>query len=218
MTEKRRVIIHVGMHKTGSTSLQKALFNGRNLLRKFDIVYVGMDNCDNAIQLHFAQNYDRTSLYKSSSPTQVELIAKNRAAEIEAEISNSACRNIIISNEHFCLLQPAGIMRMKEFFSRFGEVHIIYVYREILPWIASFTQELVKARNITKPVTYSEGIRFLNLRPKRFVDVFGRSSVHFLKFEKITSSGVTNALLEKFDLPKIQDMGIEEPYENSRSC
>lgn len=216
MSTKRRVILHVGAHKTGTTSIQETLFRAKRVLRDHGIDYVGLNNSDNRLQVYFARNFQTTTLFPKVSLDEIEARTLARANEVERDINASGCSDIILSNEHFCLLDPAAVLRMRQFFERFGDVYVIYYYREILPWMASFSQQLIRVRRRSASIGYDEAIQYIHDFPKKFANVFGDERMRFVRFEDaVKTGGVTDSLLRSMQLPCLGDMGVVEARENS---
>jgi hypothetical protein len=69
MHTEKRIVIHVGLHKTGSTSIQEFLFRHRAALRAQGVdVYSGMHIPSNRVELHtVAMRFDTAAGYSQIS-------------------------------------------------------------------------------------------------------------------------------------------------------
>jgi hypothetical protein len=217
MSTGRRIVLHVGAHKTGTTSIQKTLFTAKQVLSEHDIDYLGLSNADKRLQVYFARNYKTTALFPKVPLDEIKARTLARANEVERAICDSGCSTIILSNEHFCLLDKKAVLRLKQFFERFGDVYIIYYYRDILPWMASFSQELIRSGRRSSSIGYDEAVRYIYDFPMKFADAFGDEKMRFVRFEDAvkTGEGVTDSLLRLLQLPILRDMGLTETRENS---
>lgn len=175
---KELCVIHAGMPKTGSTSIQTALF--KNLSenpeadfsspplpghRIFSLFSSDFENYHGNIGHH-----DLSSIEKQNEETATLLIN---------DISDKKCKKYIISSEDIYHMDIEGLKRMKSFFSPFFKHVVITGYvRPPRSFLQSAFQQLVKFHEVDtiNPRTiYHPYIHF-----KRFDQVFGEENV-FLK-------------------------------------
>lgn len=111
---KKKLYLHIGQHKTGTTSVQMGLGNSRKPLRaqgycypKTGIVYSGHHNI--AWQLADDEQFDAD---------------KGTIEELTAEIAESKCHSVILSSEGFDILNETQIKELHRQFSDF-EVYVI---------------------------------------------------------------------------------------------
>ncbi len=83
MIAEKRIVIHIGIHKTGSTSIQNFLWEHRAVLRELSVdFYFGAYNPRNHVELHAAtMRADRSSPFKLARALQVDEAFRNRIRE-----------------------------------------------------------------------------------------------------------------------------------------
>lgn len=110
-----KIYLHIGTHKTGSTSIQNVLFKNRELLIKKGFYYPEViDN--HTAQHHLAWLLVNNDFTKAEQYLNTEM---EKAAEL-------GCDSIILSSEEFEFLY--GLERIS-FFNKFGSVQIIAMLR-----------------------------------------------------------------------------------------
>jgi len=138
---KKTIYLHIGTHKTGTTSLQNFLYKNAKLLKKDNYDYL-VSNCTwcahHALGWSFQGATQPISEYCSWSNYGV-------INYLEDEIKNSPCDNFIISSEN--LYQLKNMEFIKRFFDRFSqfEIKLILYLRNQVSFIESWYYELVRA-------------------------------------------------------------------------
>jgi hypothetical protein len=111
----RQLILHIGLHKTGTSSLQFALFQLRNELQQLGWSYPGL----NGSLAHHQLRRD-LAMQKTSG-----VVSKFREY-----VLNSGFQNFIISSEGFDVFTPDQIRATRDFFKGLGlETKVIYFIR-----------------------------------------------------------------------------------------
>jgi hypothetical protein len=152
MPEKhqRRFIIHVGVHKTGSTSLQAFLGSSRERLFALGIsFYRGIYIADNHVELHAsAMRADRTSPIKMSGalPAVDETFRKNVRENLREFVSSSESSSYVLSAEGLSYLRYMDEMdRLKSLLPE-GNIHIVVYLRNPANFLNSYREEMKKHR------------------------------------------------------------------------
>lgn len=144
------IILHFGLHKTGTTHIQQQLDANRAYLISEGILFLETG-------LGFGPN--RTSVKKNGLPGHQRLVnaifKENKTVldELKAEIANSGCKTVIISIEN--LSQPQSqkrqrARRIREVYNvlcQIGNVRSVAIYRRPDSWLQSFYGELVSNGN-----------------------------------------------------------------------
>jgi len=155
-----RTIIHIGQHKTGTTSIQNFLRNKRRGLAK-EGLYVpdSLVGCDNPS--HFLLNV--YSLHKNRfSSTKEKLLATNPPeyfVDLEARLRNDiskhyriadqqGCRDVIWSNEGLYLLNsPEEYKRLFDLFAKHSSVIVcVCCFRDVESYRTSYMKQLMRQR------------------------------------------------------------------------
>ena len=153
-----KTIIHIGQHKTGTTSIQYYLRDNREQLEKKGL-YVpskiaGFENPSHFILNVYSLSGNRYSQKKeeilSSKGKQyideLEKVLKSDIAQIYQDASNKGCDKIIWSNEGLYLLK--SVAEYKKLVSLFkpysSETEVVCCFREVASYRKSYIKELKK--------------------------------------------------------------------------
>ena len=101
---KKRLLIHVGPHKTGSTAIQKWLHDNKSFLKSKNVAFLHNAETHRAARLLCSQKYDE---------------AEEHLAGISAQISRLDAESVILSQEDFAGELP-GRTRTKAIYPRFA--------------------------------------------------------------------------------------------------
>ena len=184
----RRLIVHVGPHKTGSTSIQRALFFAADELLKLGIYYPSGWITSKNSWSHYA-------LFEQLRSRKLHLV--NNTA---AQVLRTSADTIVLSAEDFSLLNAEELHAMLQAFHSVEpslNICIVFYVRRWSGLIPSVVQELIKqgvpttlgdviARELLSP-EQSDTINYVN-RLDRFSAVFGAGSVNIIAFDNIAES------------------------------
>lgn len=198
----RRCIIHIGMHKTGSTSIQSSLqgFSDDRFL------YANLGNIPNhslAIHSLFVAHPGRHRMHKASGRNAAAMQAylTGMRTDLERAIAAAQNRTLLISGEGISGLEPADLVKLHDYFrARFDELVIVGYARPPAGFMASGFQERVKGGS-TK-LDLDQAYRDYETRFVKFDEIFGRERVHLWKFEPRTFPGgcVVRDLCNRLDI------------------
>jgi hypothetical protein len=184
MSEKR-LILHAGPHKTGTTALQTALFNSRAELAAQGFTYP-----DIGIR-HFGHHDIVTQL--AGEAVKSAFTAEQVAAE------SVAADQIILSSEDFVYLNPARLTALKAMFPEHRFEVILFIRTPVNLW-PSHWQELVRHGRADSMAEYLGAVcgwngpfgqGFINpmTQATRFAGVFGRDAVRMFSYDNMVDSG-----------------------------
>jgi hypothetical protein len=145
----KRVLLHVGTPKTGTSYLQDVLFRNREVLRKQGILYPA-DRFDG----HFLAALDLMRLTWGGLETQAVGAWDRLAADVRAWPGTS-----IISHEILSTASPTQIDRALTSFGAGVEVHLIVSVRDLVRQVPAEWQENVKHRSLVSYAHFLEMIR-----------------------------------------------------------
>lgn len=174
---KRRVIIHIGPHKTGTTSIQNVLYtlslkDGSNFIYPFT-------RPDQTGQHEFAQ--------LASNPEHPEFARK-------LAILASVNRTCVLSSEEFCYLSVTSLQKLREALPC-ADFTIIYYQRNLLPLLYSWWQELIKHGSsdhfpsfLLNTILNPSSLHLLvsDFMLNNWAHVFGRDAIKIFLYDKIT--------------------------------
>ena len=217
----KKVIIHAGFAKTGTTSIQGTLFNNVDALKENGYCYLTnwLLGHNEAVASLFANaallEYFRVGMPWIDKHLLYEDIKKKHIEIMMEEISKSNFETLIISSENIIhFLSNEEMQDMKSFFlERLGKVEfqgILYV-REPLSWVESEYQTGMSYQHT--PCDLKERLKSIkssySLRKiSHFQNVFENTNIH--KFEDAVKEpdGLIGHFLRDIGYPedKIQDM------------
>lgn len=131
------LILHIGCHRTGSSSIQAALLAARSRLRRIGVLYprTGL-----ITQAHHAFGYGilgQSSAW-GKSPTCDEL-----RESLAAEVAASGCPSVVVSSELFTDIVDAAAgsdevsSRLRHFLDMFSRVRVLCFVRHQVPLLES---------------------------------------------------------------------------------
>lgn len=203
---RKKLILHIGQSKTGTTSFQSVCFKNRNHLLENGVLYP-------ATGLVFTHHRKIAQYYKGEESDQ------NIIAALISEINESACRSVLISCESFEDFNERQIKNLLTDFANF-DIYVVCMLRNRVDWVQSMYAEYVKKAWFTG--TFKQ---FLNYRDTP--GLFGRllnwqyrlsirenqivRHVHHLLCDKDTLSNWLNVLpVEKVVVADVGSTGLWE--------
>lgn len=183
----KRCWLHIGMHKTGTTSLQANLKRIGSTAAWEYICIGGKLHMNTPFHAMFATNpFHYHWFHKQGiSPEALAEKGANLRERLAEAISTSPSETIIMSAEALPLVDKAGVQRIKEFLDPlFDEIRVIGYVRPPISYKISIFQEMVKGGRSTLELDKIK----LNYRRKfeKFDQVFGRDNVILRKFDPAT--------------------------------
>jgi len=147
VSTEKRIVIHVGIHKTGSTSIQEFLRTHREALRTLNVdFFSGAHLPSNHVELHVAaMRLERASPFKMSAGIVVdEVYRQNVQARVRQYITQSNCRCIVFSAEGLSYLRYEDEMNRLKAMIPTGRIEIIMYLRNAAGFLASYQREMTK--------------------------------------------------------------------------
>lgn len=190
----KTIVLHIGLHKTGTSSIQETLAANRPLLVERGLLYPASlpANHSNFVYNAFASAPEAYHANRARGLTREEIAART-ARSLEAlrrEVAETACGTIVFSAEDACTLKADEVARMQAFLADLAPsptLRVLLYTRHPVDYVASAVQENVKGNGLT--VARAKQIH-LGAAPQRFrrihdtyADAFGREAVTFRSFE-----------------------------------
>ncbi|MEM7240726.1 MAG: hypothetical protein AAF429_00940 [Pseudomonadota bacterium] len=210
----KKIYLHMGSHKTGTTSIQSTLFNFKEELKEKNFEYFGGKKAHPNLYSAFKSDPMEFPWNRLSGLSKEDIIQRDQKSlkNIERKIKASECETLLFSSEFLSMLNPSEMQNLKGFFDQFGDVHAVYFYRELQSWISSDSQQLSKVGFATRPTTFEVGIMRIFDFPMQIHNVFGADRTHFLKFEEMIAPQLTLNLLKQIGV----DIGPEIDWQEIR--
>ena len=190
----KQVIIHVGFHKTATTSIQQSCSMNRDKLAERGFYYPKFHLDQRLINNNFSINHSIPfySLF-TSEPEKYHINVRlgldpnkvNKEYEQQLnQILEQKIEKIIISGEDICGLSQIELERMKKKISSYGyDIRIIVVIRSPLSSMTSSIQEIVKNGYTIEDIRYHQNPNILKTRIETIESVFPQTD--FFPFQDL---------------------------------
>lgn len=227
----RKCFVHIGMQKTGSSSIQATWFNNQELIDEtFGVHYFSaFENHGLLREIFFDdQDLDTVSANRGLTQKQLETGINRYRTTLENEIKNSAPKPFVLSGEGFSLLDFEQVKRFKQFLIPFfDDIRIVIYVREPFSFMSSMAQEYVKYgltfdrickdtyrvldRNNPKFRRSSSGIfstvlPLYRFRIEKYQKLFGKKNVYIRPFNR--SELLNNDVVSDFAETTFPELGI----------
>lgn len=127
MVKKKLLLIHVGMHKTGSTSIQDTL-SKNNCGSEFVYLDLGTMNHNHKIFTMFTEHPERYYLNNTKSLSVVQKFNEDVQNELSQKLLENHMEKVIISGEDLINLSNNALEKMKKFFDEYFENIKVFAY------------------------------------------------------------------------------------------
>lgn len=172
------IIVHVGMHKTGTTSIQRTLDKNLN---DPGFIYVKLSNPNHSRQIF--------TLFEAKNHPSINEIRNQEVEKANRQTQNQLIENFqahrnkkyIISGESIRTMSPSALQNFKSFLEQyFYKITIIAYIRSPKAYMESALQQIIKDGTDHFDIhrTYPNYQKF-----KQFFDIFGEENVQLWKFD-----------------------------------
>ncbi|MEL7084479.1 MAG: hypothetical protein AAGM36_08270 [Cyanobacteria bacterium J06597_1] len=207
-----KAIIHIGFHKTGSTALQKGLYNSRELLLENKILYPDLGTFQHLglipIFKESPESYVRSRLKDLDREEALEW-GRSQASALDSQIQESNADLCILSSEGFSRLSKPELQRFKAFLDcRFNEYVIAAYIRDPSDGYSSVLQQDIRSGNrrpVLKdlyPWTFKSRNRELL---EKLLDVFKLEILKVFKFSRdaLIDGDIVCDFTFRLNIPKV---------------
>lgn len=217
------IYFHIGMQKTGTSSIQATLAKSRKILAKFGVLYPSIQEPNHSVAI--------TSLF-SETPLQykenirrgirdektLHALNKHNEAKLNEQLSQQKWEKIIISGEAICIMKYKSLQNMKAYFDKKATSYkIIFYAREPISYASSNAQQQVKAGDVTLEKIYKKPPKVgYRERLEKFIDLFGIDNIIIRHFDKAKYS-LINDFFQAVDEPNILPFIVETKFNESLS-
>jgi hypothetical protein len=180
-----KCIVHIGMHKTGTTAIQKSLAS----LDDSNFLYARIGHSPNhSIPIFALFSGDPNStrhlnrdLSKNGSSHEDYLHMVSR--ELAESVERANGRTLVMSGENIGSLPPQGVGALNEHLKKyFDEIQICGYVRPPGSYMTSRFQEMVRNRTQTR-LDFADLYRSYRESFAKFDDVFAKENVHLWKYD-----------------------------------
>ena len=149
--EPTLAVIHMGTHKTGSTSIQEFSKRAAKYLESDGYHMLGFQDHQN-LDIEFTACFWENQVLHGK-PCDSQLLLRG------LEIANRN-ENIFVSAEPLWMLSPQALKKLDAYFSRWDEVVIIIYYRRLYDYLGSMYNQMVKG-SFQNNLEFVNGMDFL---------------------------------------------------------
>lgn len=188
------IYLHIGINKTGTSSVQNALYRNRNGLLGEGILYpetgLGTPNEGNGYHYFLSKNLGFVNL--KSDPNECLAHAKSMRADLDREIAEHQPKHVIFSSEFFSLRRNMDPVR--RFFDGLEVVVIVYLRRHDIWYPSLYSQALKTVENppwepglegfVRATMKSTGGYPMYSQLLNAWADLFGRDNVRVRAFER----------------------------------
>jgi|GEM_PF-3666706 len=185
----KRCILHIGAPKSGSSSIQSGLLNGKKTLKEGGVLYPGHRLNQQFLYSLFHPN-PKTTAYNIALGHQTENVIaefhKQAVQQLDAEIEQSDAHTILFSHEDLSTLPYRSVLSLAEFLKARADTVEVYCYvRHPLSAAVSWSQQMIKTgrwrlKGLAQHKLFYDAEEYL----PGFVQAFGRENLHVSAFEK----------------------------------
>lgn len=194
--------LHIGLHKTGSSSIQIALSKARRRLRHMGITYPGSEANHAELYLAFCDHPEREHSNVRRGICTPEAAKRSNMKFLDAiasELQVNRSRKVILSAEGLSSLSQSGIERLKAFIRPFADrVKVVCFVRNPIGFATSYAQESVFGGKLIEESLQSPELPQYRSKIGRFVRAFGRDNVVVCDFDALRQA--QEPLLQRFIL------------------
>lgn len=216
---KKTLYIHIGLHKTATSSIQEELFRLKEELAVMGVLYPAYLRA-NHNQLfgvfcktpalfyeYLMEDYDAADIL-----LQHEVVRHN----LQTELKSSTAHTFIISSEDLSLLDAEGVLNMKRYFEHAlpdADIKILCCVRELASLVASDMQQRIRVGFNTDLTEYKS---FFRDRLAPYLHVFGMENMVLFTYEQAIAhtAGPVGFFCELIKVDIRQLSGIANPRVN----
>lgn len=204
----KKILVHIGPDKTGSSSIQSTLNNHRKLLIEKKIYYA--PGRLNSTIGSFFSSYPEKFIYnilQRPNKTRKEIIQNDKEYffKIKNYLLNINPEILIISSENLAYLDLKGIKRFYKYLKKFSDnLKIVAYLRDPLSYAKSAMSQRVKSGYISwddKNIPILPYEDFL----KKYVKIFGKENINLRTYSNfnLNKNGVVTDFLSLIDTTKV---------------
>lgn len=206
----KRVILHAGLPKTATTSIQNAVFSQRAaLMKQHGILYPGAEpNHTNALCTAFMEDPRKHISHKVAGRTDLKALlshAQDIRGTLEQEITAAAPETVLFSAEGMSNLNATELGKFRDWVATFAQtLEVFYILRNPLNYVVSVTQQHLKGGEVLEDMYEALPLPNFKGRLSAAITAFGKDhvSVHIFEDMCTQEDGIVGAFLDRIGLLK----------------
>ena len=150
---KRRCVIHFGMNKTGSSSIQESLFRYAENLPDWHYLHVGSANLSEAIATAFSDHPTQyhTNRKRGLNESEVNARAQEIRSKLMAQLQASTKLGLLLSAEYISAISHAGLLCLVDWLAgQVDDIQAVGYIRAPGSFAASAFQQRVKGGRVNQ--------------------------------------------------------------------
>jgi len=195
----KRIIFHIGTHKTATTTIQRTLSRNRETLRRQGVLYPILDRS-------FAPHPDKhLGLFKALLDVEAAVLAE-RDLLLES-FENSGCETLLLSEEHLSWMDPENLRPLEHFAADYRVEAVCLLRRQDI-FLESMWNQITKGGENSQSIeTYCRRTRIRRrILYDQMLDGWDRfSDVTALSFDAAKAQGVMSAFCQATGLPALPE-------------
>lgn len=200
MSNIKEIFLHIGMQKTGTTSIQDTMIQNIKILANNGYMYPKNWTANHSFVIGsvFEDNPEKfhVNIIKGYTINQIKELNEKYINDLKQEISNTKCSKLIISGEIISDMKPENLIKLKntltEITNKDVKFNIILYVRNHIKWAISIYQQRIKGFGDSHSKAFEMVKRIMkNLYKNRvfkFEKIFGKESIFIYNFEKSINS------------------------------
>ncbi len=207
MSGGRKIVLHIGLPKTGTTTIQNVLHADRDfLLAEEAALYPSLaPNLSTALGTIFRDDPSKQRANKVAGLTPEEMAARGRRYlnSLDEEISSGGWDTLLLSAEGVCNLSASEMARLREWGEKYSTEWVVLVcVRHPVDWTRSVIQQLLKRGKTLRHLYEKPPLPNYRLRISKAMNVFGGENVRVFDFESAIrgEGGIVKAFTQQAGL------------------
>lgn len=208
MTNTRRIVLHAGLPKTGTTSIQTAFYAERgHLLDRARLLYPSLSaNLTDALCTLFHDDPRKHITNKLAGLTTLEAIVplqREYLDALDAEILSTDWDTLLLSAEGVSNLSSRALARLREWGDRFAsQWTVLLCVRHPVDYVRSHIQQILKSGTTLAELYDKIPGPAYRWKASNLIEVFGRENMTVYDFESARKhgGGVVGAFADRVGL------------------
>lgn len=188
MSSNRKIVLHTGLPKTGTSTIQNVFYENRDfLLQQEGVLYPSLlPNLSTPLHTIFSANPQNQNVNKVSGFTTEELAARrqNYLDRLDAEISLREWNTLLLSAEGLSNLSVPDMTKLREWGEKYALEWIVLVcVRHPVDYVRSVIQQSLKNGETLQDLYENLPTPRYSIRIANAMSMFGQENVKVFDFD-----------------------------------
>ena len=208
----KKIIFHIGVHKTGSSSIQQSLAAAREALLENGVNFLDVSSNHSDLYLCFCANPHKhfANIEQGiDTPQKAADFANQKLKQYLSSLKNSTWDTAIIAGEELSRLNEQELLELTRQFDQFNATYQIICYvRNPISFSSSYAQESILGGNLYKHCITNPELPHYQKKLSSFINIFGQQNVSVLNFDEQTKEpdGLFSSFCKTTDLEHIRHL------------